>query len=289
MADKNEVFQRARPKLFGLAYRMAGTRMDAEDLIQDAWERWHATDVTSVEDPEAWLTTVVTRLGIDRQRRLRSRREDYPGPWLPEPLVMNTGVQSSEDMMELAGDLSMAFLVAMECLGPVERAAFILREVFDYAYDEIAEIIGKTPIASRKLVSRARARVRDERPQYSVTPEQESRVAKKFADALMGEDQDGFVRLMAEQVRWVADGGGNASAASRVVEGIRATSRLAMGIARQWGDRLKATVEIVNGKPGVVLWLDSQIQAAIELETNGEQVIGIYSVVNPDKLSGISM
>lgn len=289
MADKNELYLRARPKLFGLAYRMVGTRADAEDLIHDAWERWNATDVASVEDPDAWLTAVVTRLGIDRQRRLRTRREDYPGPWLPEPLVTSESSKSSEDLLELAGDLSLALLVAMERLGPDERAAFILREVFDYAYDEIANVLGKSVIASRKLVSRARARVRSERPRYSVTSAQEKLIANRFADALMGEDQEGFVRLMADQVRWVADGGGNVNAASRVVQGIRATSRLAMGLVRLWEKRLKATVEVVNGKPGVVLWLDGQIQAAIELETDGVHVIGIYSVVNPDKLSRISM
>lgn len=287
MGDKNELFQQARPKLFGLAYRMLGTRADAEDLIQDGWERWNATDISSVENPDAWLTTVITRLGIDRQRSQRARREDYTGPWLPEPLV-SIGAQSSEDILELAGDLSLAFLVAMERLGPDQRAAFILREVFDYSYEEIAGLLGKSVIASRKLVSRARVRVRKSRPRYSVTPEQERLVASRFANALMGEDRDGFVRLMAEQVRWIADGGGNVSAASRTVQGIRATSRLAMGLVRNWGERLKATVEVINGKPGVVLWLDGRIQAAIELETDGSHVLGIYSVVNPEKLKSLS-
>lgn len=287
MGDKNELFQQARPKLFGLAYRMLGTRMDAEDLLQDCWERWNATDTSSVENPDAWLTAVITRLGIDRQRSLHARREDYTGPWLPEPLV-SMGAQSSEDILELAGDLSLAFLVAMERLGPDQRAAFILREVFDYSYEEIAGLLGKSVIASRKLVSRARVRVRKSRPRYSVTPEQERLVASRFANALMGEDRDGFVRLMAEQVRWIADGGGNVSAASRTVQGIRATSRLAMGLVRHWGERLKATVEVINGKPGVVLWLDGRIQAAIELETDGTHILGIYSVVNPEKLKSHS-
>lgn len=283
MEDKNGLFQRARPKLFGLAYRMLGTRMDAEDMIQDAWVRWNSADLASIDDTDAWLTAVVTRLGIDRQRRLRARREVYEGPWLPEPLI-SIGAKGSEDIMELAGDLSLAFLVAMERLGPDERAAFILREVFDYSYEEISNLIGKSTMASRKLVSRARARVRNSRSKYSITPEQERVVATRFADALMGEDREGFVRLMADQVRWIADGGGNVTAASRVVRGIRATSRLAMGIVRRWGASLNATVELINGKPGVVLWLDGHVQAAIELETDGYQVVGIYSVVNPEKL-----
>lgn len=252
IGDKNELFQRARPKLFGFAYRMLGTRIDAEDLVQDTWVKWNAADLATIDDPDAWLIAVITRLGIDHQRRLRSRREEYAGPWLPEPLV---GVRSktTEDIMELAGDLSLAFLTAMERLGADERAAFILREVFDYPYEEISGLLGKSVIASRKLVSLARAKVRTSRSKYPVTPEQERVVAGKFADSLMQEDQEGFIRLMADQVRWIADGGGNANAASRTVVGIRSTSRLAMGIARRWRGRLKATMEEINGKPGLIL------------------------------------
>lgn len=285
MAQKNQLFYQSRPRLFGLAYRMLGTRTDAEDLIQDAWLRWDSADVNTIEDPEAWLTAVVTRLCIDRQRRLRNRREEYVGPWLPEPIV-SVREKGSEAMMELAGDLSLAFLVAMERLGPDQRAAFILREVFDYSYEEIAQLIGKSVPASRKLVSRARESVRCDRPKYTVTPAKQKLVAGRFADALMAGDREGFVRLMADQVRWVADGGGKVHAASRIVKGVRATSRLAMGLTRQWGGRLRATVEVINQKPGVVLWLDGRVQAAIELETDGHQVTGIFSVVNPDKLRG---
>lgn len=288
MADKNEQFQQARPKLFGLAYRMLGTRADAEDLVQDAWLRWNTADTATIECPEAWLTAIVTRLGIDRQRRIRTRREAYIGPWLPEPLV-SIREKGSEAMMELAGDLSMAFLIAMDHLGADQRAAFILREVFDYSYEEISHLLGKSVVASRKLVSRARTSVRSERPPRSVTTEQERLIASRFADALMEADREGFVRLMAEQVRWIADGGGKVQAASRIVRGVRATSRLAMGLARHWGGRLKVTVEVINAKPGVVLWLDGRIQAAIELETDGHHVVGIYSVVNPEKLNPLSV
>lgn len=287
MGDNNMQFQQARPKLFGLAYRMLGIRADAEDVIQDAWLRWNKIDTTTIEDPEAWLTAVVTRLAIDRQRSIRARREDYIGPWLPEPLI-SMKEKGSEDIMELSGDLSLAFLFAMERLGADQRAAFILREVFDYSYEEISGLLGKSVMASRKLVSRARASVRNSRPRYSVTPEQERSIASRFADAMMAEDREGFVRLMADQVRWIADGGGKVNAASRIVQGVRATSRLAMGLTRRWGDHLKATVEAINGKPGVVLWLDGRLQAAIELETDGYHVLGIYSVVNPEKLRVLS-
>lgn len=286
MSEKNRLFDQSRSRLFGLAYRMLGTRVDAEDVIQNAWLRWDSTDLASVDDAEAWLTAAVTRLGIDRQRRLRARREEYIGPWLPEPIV-SIREKGSEAMMELAGDLSLAFLVAMERLGPDQRAAFILREVFDYSYEDIAALLGKTVPASRKLVSRARVCVQSDRPRYAVAPEQAKLVAKRFADALMEADREGFVRLMADQVQWVADGGGNVHAASHVVHGVRATSRLAMGLARQWGKRLRVTVELVNGKSGVILWLDGRVQAAIELETDGTHVLGIYSVVNPDKLKGL--
>lgn len=288
MGTKEDIFQNARPKLFGLAYRLLGTRMDAEDLVQDAWLKWNGANTDTIQDPQAWLITVVTRLGIDRQRHLRARREDYVGPWLPEP-ILDEGPKSAEDIMELASDLSLAFLVALERLGPDERAAFLLQEVFDYAYADIANVLGKSVVASRQLVSRARARIRSDRPRFKVTPEQQRNVAEQFVSVLMREDQEGFARLMADQIRWIADGGGKANAATHVVRGKRATSRLAMGLARRWQGSCKATVEILNGQYGIILWREGNIQAAMELETDGAQVLAIYSVVNPDKLKWLGV
>ncbi len=283
MDHRTRIFQQARPRLFGLAYRLLGSRMDAEDVVQDAWFKWSAADASEIRDPEAWLVTVVTRLGIDRLRQLRARREDYFGPWLPEPILDGQG-RSAEQLSELASDLSMAFLLALERLGPEERAAFLLREVFDYSYAELAGVLDRSEAASRQMVSRARARIRDERPRFKVSEEDHRRVAQRFVDAIMREDTEAFLNLLTEEVSWVSDGGGKAPAATKVVHGTRAASRLAMGLARRWRGRWHAAVAPVNGQPGVLLYVEGSLHAAMALETDGAKVLRIYSIVNPDKL-----
>lgn len=283
MASKEALYQQARPRLFGLAYRLLGSRLDAEDLVQDAWFKWREADEHSIRDPEAWLITVVTRLGIDRQRQARVRRESYTGPWLPEPLLDDSPLEG-EAMMLLAADLSMAFLMALERLGPEERAAFLLREVFDYSYVEIAAVLSKSEVASRQLISRARKRVRDERVRYPVQKERQQQLAAQVAEALMSEDREGFARLLAQEVQWVSDGGGKVRAATQPLAGARAATRLAMGLARRWRGRLRVEVSAINGQSGVVIYVDQQLLSAWALETDGHQIHGIYSVVNPDKL-----
>lgn len=281
---KAELFTQFRPRLVGLAYRMLGSRMDAEDVVQDAWLRFSRSNTDALEDSEGWLVTVVTRLGIDRLRQAKSRREDYYGPWLPEP-VAGEDHRNAEGLMALASDLSMGFLLALERLSPEERAAFLLREVFDYTYSEMAQILGKTEAASRQAVSRARQRVRDDRPRFTVDPQDHRRVVERFTDALMQKDSDAFTALLAEEIHWISDGGGKAVAATKVVCGVRAASRLAMGIIRNAQGRLQARVGMVNGQPGAILSMDGNIKAVMALETDGHKVLGIYSVVNPEKLS----
>ncbi|MCC5859067.1 MAG: RNA polymerase sigma-70 factor [Ectothiorhodospiraceae bacterium] len=285
MEHKTRVYQRARPRLFGLAYRLLGSRMDAEDVVQDAWFKWSDADATEIRNPEAWLVTVVTRLGIDRLRQLQARREDYFGPWLPEPVLGAQG-RSAEDLNELASDLSMAFLLALERLGPEERAAFLLREVFDYSYAELADALGKNEAAVRQMVSRARGRVREDRPRFQVSEEEHRRIVQRFVHALMGEDAEAFVNLLAEEVSWVSDGGGKAVAATKVVHGVRAASRLAMGLARRWRGRFQAELETVNGQPGIMIRVQGRLHSIMTLEIDGNRIFRIYSVVNPDKLPG---
>lgn len=287
MIDKEALYQQVRPKLFGLAYRLLGSRLDAEDLVQDVWFKWWEADENEIRNPEAWLVTVVTRLGIDRQRQARVRRETYTGPWLPEPLVEDNPLEG-EALMTLAADLSMAFLVALERLGPEERAAFLLREVFDYGYTDIAAVLGKSEGASRQLVSRARKRVREDRVRYPVQKDRQQQLAAQVADALTSEDREGFARLLAQEVQWVSDGGGKAQAASRPIEGARAATRLAMGLVRRWRGRLEVEVVGINGEPGILICVDQQIRSAWALETDGQQVHRIYSVVNPDKLRALN-
>lgn len=283
MTTTTDIYQTARPRLFGLAYRLLGSRMEAEDIVQEAWFKWQAVDVTELDNPEAWLVTVVTRLGIDRQRQLKARRETYEGPWLPEPLLGETD-QNAETLMTLASDLSMAFLVTLEALSAEERAAFLLREVFDYPYEDIAAILHKSAAASRQLVSRARRRLSDERPRYRVDAERQREVVRRFIEAMMSEDSEAFARLLAEDVCWVADGGGKALAASQAVRGARAATRLAMGLARRWRGQWEAKPTLINGQLGVVLQVAGQTHAAMVLETDDGKVRAIYSVVNPDKL-----
>lgn len=283
MITTTDIYQTARPRLFGLAYRLLGSRVEAEDIVQEAWFKWQAVNVAELDNPEAWLVTVVTRLGIDRQRQLKARRETYEGPWLPEPLLEETD-RNAETLMTLASDLSMAFLVTLETLSAEERAAFLLREIFDYSYEDIGTVLHKSTAASRQLVSRARRRLRDERPRYRVDAERQREVVTRFIEAMMSEDSEAFARLMAEDVCWVADGGGKALAASQAVQGARAATRLAMGLARRWRGQWEVKPTLINGQLGAVLQVAGRIHAAMVLETDGGQIQAIYSVVNPDKL-----
>lgn len=283
MNDKTDLYQALRPKLFGLAYRLLGSRVDAEDLLQDAWFKWSEADCSTIRDAEAWLVTVVTRLGIDQLRKRRARQEDYYGPWLPEPLLGFTD-NRAEQVIDLRADLSMAFMVALERLAAEERAALLLREVFDCSYDEIAEALGKQAAASRQIVSRARKRLRETQPRFAVDPQAHRQLVDRFAEALLAPAGDAFVNLLADEVNWVADGGGQAAAASKVVHGVRAAHRLAMGIARRAAGQWRTSVEAINGEPGIVIRRGEHVQAAMTLVSDGQRIITIYSVVNPHKL-----
>jgi RNA polymerase sigma-70 factor (ECF subfamily) len=281
--NKIDLYQRLRPKLFGLAYRLLGSRVDAEDLLQDAWFKWSEADSATIRDAEAWLITVVTRLGIDQLRQRRARQEDYYGPWLPEPLLGFTD-NRAEQIIDLRADLSMAFMVALERLAAEERAALLLREVFDCSYEEIAEVLGKSPAASRQIVSRARKRIREAQPRFVVDYQAHRQLVERFAEALLSPGGDAFVNLLAEEVNWTADGGGQAVAASKIVHGARAAMRLANGIARRAAGQWHASVEPINGEPGIVVRSGEHIHAAMTLVSDGQRIVQIYSIVNPHKL-----
>lgn len=283
MQDRTDFYQRLRPRLFGLAYRLLGSRADAEDLLQDAWFKWRAADATTLRDSEAWLVTVVTRMGIDQLRQRRARREEYFGPWLPEPLL-GYADHDGERLVELGADISMAFMVALERLGAEERAALLLRDVLERSYEEIAETLGKTSVACRQIISRARRRVRDAEPRFSVDAQAHRRLVERFAATLLDPDNQAFAELLAEDISWVADGGGQAVAASRVLHGVRASVRLATGIARRAAGQWHTRVAWINGEPGVLVLHGEHIHAAMTLVSDGQRVRGIYSMVNPHKL-----
>jgi RNA polymerase sigma-70 factor (ECF subfamily) len=280
-----EVFQTHRPRLFGVAYRMLGSRTDAEDLVQDAYVRWHQTPTDTIQTPVAFLVTMTTRLCIDRLRALKQEREHYIGPWLPEPLVEDH-VPSPEMQAELTQDVSIAFLTVLERLGPEERAAFLLREVFDYDYPEVAEILGKSEAACRQMIHRARTRVREPRSRVALTPESRNRLLEKFLVAIESGEKKAVMALLGEDVEYMSDGGGKVPAALKVLHGPDRIARLFEAVARRFAG-LSYRLARVNGEPGAVGMWDGQVALVMSFVTDGERIARIYVVRNPDKLARV--
>jgi len=274
-----EVFERHRARLFGVAYRMLGTVADAEDVLQETYVRWHAEDSDVVRSPEAWLVAVTTRLAIDRLRRASAEREEYPGFWLPEPLAT-----PADRRAEMSSDLSMAFLVLLEQLGPEERAAFLMREVFDAEYSELAAVLDKSEAACRQMVSRARARVRRERPRFDVSPETHERLLERFLAAIRSGDQDELLTLVAEDATWTSDGGGQVPATRRIVHGADRVVRLVLGLERKARGRLRDRLAWINGEPTIVSYAGSRLFRTTSVATDGERLLAFYTVLNPEKL-----
>ena len=283
---RSAVFEQHRGRLFAVAYRMTGTRADAEDIVQEAYLRWHQADAGEVRSPEAWLVSVVTRLAIDRLRKLSAERRAYTGPWLPEPLF-GTPPRSPEERLELASDLSLAFMALLERLAPVERAAFLLHDVFDRDYAEIARILGKSEAACRQVVHRARGRVRRDRPRFQADEEERRRLIEKFVEASSAGDEASLLSLFAEDATLTSDGGGVVPAARKVVRGRRRIARLYLVLARRLGRHLTQSVLPVNGEPGLVSYFDGVPFSAMSFETDGRSILALYNVLNPEKLKGV--
>lgn len=279
-------FEPTRGRLFGLAYRMLGSRAEAEDLVQDAYLRWHQSDRQAIRNAEAWLVTTTTRLAIDRLRALKSERDAYSGPWLPEPMMTHDTTPAPDRHLELASDLSMAFLVLLERLAPEERAAFLLHDVFDFEYAEIASALDKTEEACRQMVHRARTRVKSERKRFDASDADKARLLDQFRRALDAGDQQALLDLFTPDATWTADGGGRVPAAGgRPVFGATRIAKLVMGFR----DRLRApgaSVELltINGETGLCLREHGHITALISIATDGQRIHEVYAVLNPDKL-----
>jgi RNA polymerase sigma-70 factor, ECF subfamily len=284
--SRSIVFEQLRRRLFSVAYRMTGTRADAEDIVQEAYLRWHRTDVGEVRSPEAWLVSAVTRLAIDRLRKASAEREAYTGPWLPEPLF-GAPSRSPEEQLELASDLSMAFMVLLERLAPVERAAFLLHDVFDCAYPEIARILGKGEAACRQIVHRARERVRRDQRRFEAGEEDRRRLIEKFMAAANSGDEATLLSLFAEDATLTSDGGGVVPAARKVVMGRRRIVRLFIVVARKLGGRLTQAILPINGEPGLVTFVDGVPFSATSFETDGRSILALYTILNPEKLKGV--
>jgi RNA polymerase sigma-70 factor, ECF subfamily len=288
LADAAAVFEQHRAKLRGVAYRMLGSRADAEDIVQDAYLRWHGAAKADVRSAEAWLVTVVTRLSIDKLRQAKVERETYKGPWLPEPLVENEA-PPADAATELASSLSVAFLVVLERLAPEERAAFLLREVFETAYTEIAQILGKSEPACRQLVSRAAKRVHAERPRLQVSEEARTRLLDRFVHALMTCDREAMLQVLAADAAWISDGGGKARAALKPVLGGDAVARFALGVIGRHASHATFRTVNVNGESGLALYFGGQLISVMSIRTDGFRILDVFSTLNPDKLSQIGV
>ena len=276
-------FEGLRGRLFGLAYRMLGSRAEAEDIVQDAYIRWHQTERGAVENPEAWLVTTTSRLSIDRLRRLKTEREAYFGPWLPEPIVAAT---APDRHLDLAEDLSIAFLTLLERLSPDERAAFLLHDVFEVGYPEIASVLDRSETACRQVVHRARERVRGDRKRFDATEAAKSSLLRKFLQAMEARDSDALLSLFAPDATWTADGGGKAGAAPHPIIGAERIARLVIGLREKfWAVDRTIEVATVNGETGLCIRDGDRLTATLSIASDGERILAVYAVVNPDKLN----
>ena len=286
--DPRLAFEQFRRRLWGVAYRMLGSRADADDMVQEAYLRWDRAPRGEIRTPEAWLVTATTRLCIDRLRELRTERESYVGPWLPEPLVSDTA-PPADQAAELASDLSVAFLALLERLAPEERAAFLLHDVFESDYAEIAQILGKSEVACRQIVSRARTRVRAGRPRVQVSEAARRGLLEEFVQAIRARDKSALVALLAEDVTWTADGGGKAKAALKVVHGAERVAQFVMGVLRRYLDRIDFAPVVVNNEPGLAMLVDGTLFSVLSIRTDGARILDVFSILNPEKLSAVNL
>jgi RNA polymerase sigma-70 factor (ECF subfamily) len=271
-----------RGRLLGLAYRMLGSRSDAEDIVQDAYLRFAGAQ--DVHNAEAFLVTVVTRLCLDRLKSARAQREVYVGPWLPEPVFDAEGL-SADAATELADDLSFALLLALDRLSPLERAAFLLHDVFDTPFSEIAAMLDRTEAACRQLATRARRAVRDERPAPAARPDNHARLLQAFGEAVTSGDVARLAELLREDAVAITDGGGRKTAARNPIQGADKIARFFIGLAaKNAGHEIRVEPAMINGAIGALLYLDGELDHTMSMAISGEKIAAIYIVRNPDKL-----
>jgi RNA polymerase sigma-70 factor, ECF subfamily len=288
-----EDFQTYRPLLFSIAYRMLGSASDAEDVVQDAWLRYSAAAPHDLQSPKAYLTTIATRLCLDRLKSARVAREQYVGPWLPEPLLTE-GAPGPERSTAVAESLTLAFMVLLETLSPEERAVFLLREVFEYSYSEIAGMLDQTPANCRQLFHRAKQRISERRPRFHPPDEEKRRLVGRFVEAMRAGDGAELTRVLAEDVGFWGDGGGKAIAARRPVMGRDRVVNLLLGIRRTAPalgvplDKIAVDIVEVNGEPAMLIRVDGQIEAVYACSMANGVIDGIRAVRNPDKLTYIN-
>jgi RNA polymerase sigma-70 factor (ECF subfamily) len=286
---RTALFTSARPLLFSIAYRMLGSVADAEDIVQDAYLRWQEAPETDVRSPRAYLATIVTRLAINQLRSARSQRETYVGPWLPEPLVTDHAPDPSEPV-ELAESLSMAFLVMLERLSPIERAVLLLHDVFDFDYAEIARIVDKSEANCRQLLTRAKKHVGAPEARFDADPVQADRVMQHFTQAASAGDVDGMLAVLAEDITLWADGGGKIKgAALRPIHGADSVARFVAGVLQRFvpAERSMRPAQI-NGEPGFIVYASGRPLAAMIFHIQDGRIRSIYALGNPDKLHALA-
>jgi RNA polymerase sigma-70 factor (ECF subfamily) len=296
ISDSASTFEPERRRLLGLAYRMLGSMSDAEDAVQEAYLRWHKTDRDSVSDARAFLMTSTARICLDVLTSARARREEYVGPWLPEP-VLDAAALAPDSRTELAEDLSIALLLTLDRLSALERAAFLLHDVFDFSFAEVAKALERSEAACRQLASRARTRLRAARPRGATATRPRSgevdpkhaQLMSAFATATQSGDLNALRQMLADDVRIVTDGGGKVRSALEAIEGADRAARFLVGVTRKgadawWRDDFTVRFASVNGLPGVIVDAPEGVKQTTAFEIEGDVIRAIYVVRNPDKL-----
>jgi RNA polymerase sigma-70 factor, ECF subfamily len=286
-----DVFQTHRPLLFSIAYRMLGSASDAEDVVQDAWVRYQRTGSDAIRSPRALATTIVTRLCLDRLKSARASREQYVGPWLPEP-ILTSPIQGPDVMLQQAESVTLAFLVLLETLSPEERAVFLLSEIYEYDHGEIAEMLDITEASSRQVLHRAKARIKEGRPRLIGTAESRRAAAERFVAAFQSGDGHALAELLAQDVGLWTDGGGKVTASRRPLAGRDEVLNFLTGLHRVavttgLYSQASATVDEVNGEPAILLRVAGKLDGVFVISIEDDLVHGLRVIRNPDKLAFI--
>ncbi|MFI2371251.1 RNA polymerase sigma-70 factor [Streptomyces sp. NPDC018833] len=286
-----DVFEEHRPVLTGVAYRMLGRVADAEDVVQEAWLRWSADTRDDIHEPRAFLVRITTRLAIDRLRHVQSRRESYVGPWLPEPIVTDFGpaVPDTAERAVLADSVSLAVLVVLESLSPLERAVFVLREAFGFPHAEIAATLEKSEAAVRQLAGRARKHVDERRHRYDVDPGERRDLTERFLAAAAGGDLSGLLSLLAPDVTLVGDSGGKSKAPLRIMHTADKVGRFLFAVSQQPINDMEIRFREVNGAPALLVLSGGRPDSVIQFEVLDGRISCVYIVRNPDKLTSLAV
>ncbi len=286
--DHAERFTVLRPLLFTIAYEILSSATEADDVLQESYLRWAEVDLTRVQDTKAYLAQLVTRQSLNALRAQSRRREEYVGPWLPEPLLLDTRDASSD--VVLAESVSMAMLVVLETLSPDERAVFVLREVFGFGHDEIAEAIGKSAAAVRQMAHRAREHVQSRRKRFEpVDPRVSMEITQRFFAAAATGDVDALLEMLTDDVQWTADSDGKVSAARRPVVGAEKVARVLVGLVRVAGEAGRVEPAMYNNAPALKLYLGDRFEGLVTIEITEDRISHFYVMRNPDKLAGVDI